>query len=177
MSSNAVLAVAPRVAGSESPSRFDEQARGWLRDRGERVTQPRALVLATLLSATEADEGHPAYSHLELSERLGAALDRVTLYRVLEWLTAIGLVHKVTGDDRVGRFGLSDLEGGAPDPHGAGHAHFTCSTCHRVYCLDEAPHGSATRASLPAGFAAEEWTVTVRGVCRSCSSVATRASR
>ncbi len=171
MSSNAVLAVVSRAAGSESFSRFDTQARRWLRERGERITQARVLVLTTLLAATEADEGHPAYSHLELSERLGASLDRVTLYRVLEWLAAIGIVHKVTGDDRVGRFGLSDLAGHAPDAHGAGHAHFTCSSCRRVYCLDEAPHGFATRASLPAGFAAEEWTVTVRGVCRICSAV------
>ncbi|CAN5237646.1 hypothetical protein BH10PSE17_BH10PSE17_34730 [soil metagenome] len=156
---------------SDQATGFQEQARSMLRERGERVTQPRVVVLATLLAATDADEGHPAFSHLEVSERVQSEpvdIDRVTLYRVLEWLVEIGLVHKVAGDDRINRFGLSDVANrrGAID---AGHAHFTCSGCHRVYCLDGAPHAVAARALLPEGFAAAEWTVTVRGTCRSCA--------
>ncbi|CAN5289275.1 hypothetical protein BH09PSE6_BH09PSE6_12380 [soil metagenome] len=159
---------------SSLAARFQDRARSVLRERGERVTQPRVAVLATLLAATDAEEGHPAFSHLEVSERVQSEpveIDRVTLYRVLEWLVEIGLVHKVAGDDRINRFGLSDVADrrGAID---AGHAHFTCASCHRVYCLDSAPHAVATRAMLPAGFEAAEWTVTVRGTCRSCASQA-----
>ncbi|TMH21317.1 MAG: transcriptional repressor, partial [Betaproteobacteria bacterium] len=57
-------------------------------------------MLAALLRADE------ALTHHEVEHRLrrGQDVDRVTLYRVLEWLTEQGLVHKVSGEDRIWRF-------------------------------------------------------------------------
>jgi len=66
-----------------------------------RATQARITVLDMLLSATH------AISHAELESALlsaGRQIDRVTLYRALEWLVSKNLAHKIPGRDRVWRY-------------------------------------------------------------------------
>ncbi len=68
-----------------------ETARQRLQTLGQRVTPARLAVLATLLDSPR------ALSHHDVEVRIGAKsehFDRVTLYRVLEWLVAQGLAHK-----------------------------------------------------------------------------------
>lgn len=123
--------------------------------RGARATRGRIDVLAVLLASGD------ALSHHDVEGRLprGHDIDRVTLYRVLEWLTAQGLAHKVAGDDRIWRFSAAGhAEEGA-------HAHFQCSDCGRVICLDEA---SIPAIPLPEGFRRVEVEVTVKGTCDAC---------
>ncbi len=167
---------------------FEQEARSLLRQRGQRVTAPRATVLATMLAASaesrEQRGSASAFSHHELSSRLesGAgrphlgALDRVTLYRVLEWMVEIGLAHKIAGEDRVYRFSLNDAqalsksEGAEATGSGEGHAHFHCTRCRRVYCLAESPQmAQALRDVLPRGFVGKELAVAVHGLCPDCA--------
>jgi len=63
-------------------------AQALLAERGARATRARIDVLSALLAADE------ALSHHDVERRLarGHDIDRVTLYRVLEWLTGQGLV-------------------------------------------------------------------------------------
>lgn len=131
------------------------RARERLKATGERVTGARVRVLEFL---TRAD---CAMTHPEIEAGLGDdPLDRVTLYRVLDWLVAHGLAHRVAGDDRVWRFSI------AGDAHGQ-HAHFQCSGCGRVLCLPDAPApGLAVR--VPRGFRPEAVELTVRGRCATC---------
>lgn len=144
--------------------RFDE-ARRLLRSRGARVTDPRVRVLAELLDARE------ALSHLEVQRRLehrepAETIDRVTLYRVLEWLVEIDLAHRVSGPDRVYRFSTR------PAGH-ALHGHFRCSRCDRMFCLDEAAGlGRLVKAMLPEGFTGESVELTVSGRCADCAATA-----
>jgi Fur family ferric uptake transcriptional regulator len=162
--------VAQRIAGGIiarmassvlSPSRSRVQrpdaagAQALLARRGARATRARIDVLAALLASSE------ALSHHDVESRLprGHDIDRVTLYRVLEWLTAQGLAHKVAGDDRVWRFSAAGHEG-----PGA-HAHFQCSDCGRVVCLEQA---RVPAIALPAGFRRGEVEVTVKGTCDAC---------
>lgn len=79
------------------PNNFLEKARELVRHTGDRATHHRIRTLATLLA-----EQH-ALTHREIEERLNVKeqLDRVTLYRVLEWMSKKNLVHKITEDDRV----------------------------------------------------------------------------
>lgn len=164
---------------------FEQEARSLLRQRGQRVTAPRATVLATMLAASaesrERRGSASAFSHHELSSRLesGAdhphlgALDRVTLYRVLEWMVEIGLAHKIAGEDRVYRFSLNDAQAWSkpegPRGAGEGHAHFHCTCCRRVYCLVESPQmARALRDVLPHGFVGKELSVAVHGLCPDC---------
>ena len=76
-----------------------------IRATGERVTNARIEILATLL------EADGALTHAEIEGLLAQAsgIDRVTVYRVLDWLTAQNLAHKISGDDRVWRFNAAGL--------------------------------------------------------------------
>jgi len=142
-----------------APPRHDQATR-LLHQRGATVTPARVRVLQLLLAADA------AMSHQSLQQVAAASghpFDKVTLYRVLDWLTAQGLVHSVTGHDRVRRFSLMN-------PHHA-HAHFECSVCGRLFCL----RGSLATAALelPPGFASDRVDITVHGRCAGCAAVAT----
>lgn len=144
-------------AKSRHIDRAQGVARALLAERGLRATRGRIDVLGMLLQSAD------ALSHHDVEQRLSSAhgIDRVTLYRVLDWLTAQGLAHKVAGDDRVWRFSSA----GHREP--AGHAHFQCSACHRVVCLDET---RTPAVALPAGFQRADVEVTVKGTCDACTS-------
>ncbi len=131
-----------------------ERARSALRATGERVTPARLRVYVALLDSAR------ALSHHELESTLGAGtpVDRVTLYRVLDWLVEQGLAHRVAGLDRVWRFSI------AHESH-ASHAHFQCNRCGKVICLGEP---ATNRVPLPRGFRSEAVELTVKGRCAEC---------
>ncbi|MCW5620133.1 MAG: transcriptional repressor [Burkholderiales bacterium] len=132
-------------------------AEAMLRETGSRVTRGRVVVLAALLDAKR------ALTHSEVEAGIGRLhiMDRVTVYRVLEWLTEQGLAHRISGDDRVWRFKAQ-----RHSQRGV-HPHFQCNTCGDVVCLEETPRVPAVR--LPAGFRGGEIELTVRGVCGGCA--------
>ncbi|AKJ69532.1 MULTISPECIES: Fur family transcriptional regulator [Pandoraea] len=149
-----------------------EQACDRLRERGERVTAARARIFALLLKA-----GRPLAHHEVLAALAGDPLDRVTVYRVLDWLVAQGWALRQVGDDRLYRFAMATAAGAeqalAAQPH-AGHGHFRCMQCHRTFCLDDWParpqlSGHEFRR-LPRGFVGEQIEFTVRGRCAQCAS-------
>jgi Fur family ferric uptake transcriptional regulator len=143
-----------------------EQARDRVRSTGARVTGARVKVLAVLLRAGE------ALAHTELQRRLehGDApevLDRVTLYRVLDWLVEAGLAHRVSGPDRVWRFSAQPA---THAPHGH-HGHFKCRHCERMFCMKESTTLARTvRAMLPDGFSGDDVALTVTGLCAECAA-------
>ncbi|HEX8874437.1 MAG TPA: transcriptional repressor [Nitrosospira sp.] len=136
---------------------LQKQAEEMIRRRGERVTSGRVRILALLLAEQR------AVSHHEIEERLQGKyrLDRVTLYRVLEWLNENGYIHRVVGDDRVWRFRANaDV-----NPHQ--HAHFECTRCTRVICLDDMK--TEYSPPLPAGYRPQQVELTVKGLCAECA--------
>ena len=137
-----------------------ERARSALRATGERVTPARLRVYVALLDSVR------ALSHHELEAALGtgAPVDRVTLYRVLDWLVAQGLAHRVAGLDRVWRFSIANASRVACDGQPS-HAHFQCNRCGKVICLGEA---ATNRVPLPRGFRSEAVELTVKGRCAEC---------
>jgi Fur family transcriptional regulator, ferric uptake regulator len=151
-----------------SGSRIVEQARERVRATGSRVTGARVKVLAALMQSDE------ALMHTDLQRRLeqgdsSVVLDRVTLYRVLEWLVDHGLAHRVAGPDRVWRFSVD------ADPHHA-HGHFKCRQCERMFCMKaSATLGRGVRSMLPPGFAGQEIELTVLGLCADCAAGAPQA--
>lgn len=130
-----------------------------IRLTGARVTTARIQVLAALLGARR------ALTHQEIATQLehGYGIDRVTVYRVLEWLTREHLAHKISGDDRVWRFNA------VAEEHTEQHAHFKCNCCHRVFCLNEATRNFPIK--LPAGYRAQHLELTVKGLCAECLPV------
>jgi Fur family transcriptional regulator, ferric uptake regulator len=136
-------------------SRLPDQASRLVQSRGA-VTPARVRLLRLLLAADT------AMSHQELQQAAtlsGEGFDKVTLYRVLDWLTAQGLVHSVIGHDRVRRFSLMHT-------HHA-HAHFECRDCGRLFCLDD--NWTPGTPSIPPGFQTERIDITVHGRCADCA--------
>lgn len=140
-----------------------------IRATGERLTQPRIAVLACLLASGSAN------SHLDVAGMLADhhAVDRVTVYRVLEWLVNQGIAHRIAGDDRVWRFMVNvqgaiakSAKSAASSQHGH-HAHFTCQTCGQTFCLDKAM--PKVDVKLPKGFRPSEIDLVVRGRCAQCA--------
>lgn len=134
------------------------QAESLIKPHG-RATSARLRVLELLLAAPH------AMSHAEIEAGLEAEVcpDRVTLYRVLDWLVSKELAHKIAGEDRTWRFNAV-----AQDSHG--HAHFHCSRCGQVFCLSELQPAFAF--NLPPGYRFQRADLTIQGLCPSCSGQA-----
>ncbi|WP_313953212.1 transcriptional repressor [Accumulibacter sp.] len=126
-----------------------------IRQTGARATPARVRVLRLLRTAPA------ALSHQQIEQALGdLAFDRVTLYRVLDWLVDSGLAHRNTDRQRVFRFSAA-----VAGEHAA-HTHFRCETCGRVFCLDTAPPAAPI---LPEGFALSRLELDLRGRCAECA--------
>lgn len=126
-----------------------------IRDTGGRTTEIRVRILALLLAEER------AITHREIEMHLSDCQpDRVTLYRGLQWLVEKGLIHKITSDDRVWRFHVNH------DEHIHQHAHFKCTKCEKVVCLEGLP--SKNSLALPAGYRFQTMELTVKGLCAQC---------
>jgi Fur family transcriptional regulator, ferric uptake regulator len=137
---------------------FANRAEELLRGTATRVTRGRVAVLAALL------ESRRALTHHEVETKLDRLhnIDRVTVYRVLEWLTDQGLAHRLSGDDRVWRFTAERQE------HEGNHPHFKCSTCGDMICLH---NGHAFPAiNVPVGYRSDHVEITVKGQCPGCAA-------
>ncbi|MBE9608116.1 Fur family transcriptional regulator [Chitinilyticum piscinae] len=135
-----------------APERIAE-ARRLVTAAAGRCTAMRVSVLAILLASPR------PLSHPDILAALGDGIDRVTVYRVLDWLTEQALAHKLAGDDRVWRFAAA-----AATPHR--HAHFHCSHCGRFFCLEQM--STELPVFLPAGFRAQQLEITIKGLCADC---------
>jgi Fur family ferric uptake transcriptional regulator len=139
------------------PNNFYEKAKELIRHTGNRLTHNRLRTLAILLAEQY------ALTHREIEERVNMKeqLDRVTLYRVLEWLSKNNLVHKIAGDDRVWRFRVNT------ELHSHQHAHFICTRCTKVTCLSD--YRIKSSPSLPLGYLFHEIELTIKGLCAECA--------
>jgi Fur family transcriptional regulator, ferric uptake regulator len=139
-----------------TPQLYDRAA-ALVRDAATRATRQRIEILAVLLAAPRALTHH----EVERQVKRSLSMDRVTVYRVLDWLVARGLAHRISGDDRIWRFNAAD-EGHARRQH----AHFKCNDCGEVICLETAM--AARTVPLPAGYRPQEVELTVKGLCAGC---------
>lgn len=141
---------------------FVSQAEELVRKTGNRVTATRVNILAFLLAQ------ECAVTHQQIESALGEQekFDRVTLYRVLEWLAGQGLVHKIVSGDRVWRFRANNS---GMRIHHHQHAHFKCQQCGKVICLDEGQLDYEIPLSLPDGYRGQEIELTVKGLCAQCA--------
>lgn len=142
-----------------SPSSARLPAHQRLQAIGARLTPAREHVLDILLSAPR------ALSHQEIetvAREQELDFDRVTLYRVLDWLVTQGLAHKIEGRDRVWRFNAVTV---TETEHG--HAHFHCNRCGQVFCLEQLQPSFAV--TLPSGFKFKKAELTIEGLCPNCA--------
>ncbi len=137
-------------------SNLDTQAREMLKEAKLYCTAGRVAILKVLMKA-----GKPL-SQEQIASRSGKErFDKVTIYRTLESLLAVGLVHKVFTDKRAQHFELS---------HNCTerqcHPHFTCTNCGDTHCLTEI---SLPMAKSPhKGFVIHRQQVQLEGLCPTC---------
>jgi len=142
---------------------------------GLRRTHAARLVLGWLLA-------HPdtSYTHAQLQAALqddeAVPLDRVTLYRLIDRLTQVGLLLCRVDTNRVRRYQAMPASVHATP-------HFECQTCHRdrplagalnasAYDLDKAAQ-TAIEALKALGYQGVTLDVALRGVCVDCAGATT----
>lgn len=144
------------MKSNAEPPRADIEAA--IRAAGARVTPARVRVLGALRRASAAQ------THAEIEETLAReahpAIDRVTLYRVLDWLCAAGLAHKAADARGVFRFSAAE-----PNVAHESHVHFRCTGCGGVFCLKAPPPPAP---ALPRGFRLAGMALDIRGECPRC---------
>jgi Fur family ferric uptake transcriptional regulator len=164
-----------------SPSLFDP-IDALLSAHGLRRTGAARRVLGWLLA-------HPdtSYTHAQLQAALqdddlsvgqgevAAGLDRVTLYRLIDRLTQVGLLLCRVDVNRVRRYQAMPASVHALP-------HFECQSCHRDQSLQGALQGSAQDLEVAAqnalqalkvlGYQGMSLDLAVRGVCADCATAA-----
>jgi Fur family ferric uptake transcriptional regulator len=134
-------------------------------------TSSRLEVLDVLLNSQN------PLTHQEILKTLPVNFDRVTLYRVLDWLLENQLIHKVAASDRSWRFQfnhgfkrIQETESKkaikySTAPHHS-HAHFQCSSCGKVFCLENV-YPKLTN-NIPSDFLVNSIELNITGTCLSC---------
>lgn len=125
-----------------------------LQAQGMRLTAPRRQLVDMLAQA-----GAPLVFDT-LLERLGAAFDRVTLYRNLSAFEAAGVLQCVRDAQDKTRYELT-----APHDH---HHHVVCRNCGHVECLPQCDIDGFTRQAEALGYLVQEHRVEVYGLCPAC---------
>lgn len=129
-----------------------------LRHHGLRATALR-IDLLRLLTASER-----ALTHQELESGLRVEADRVSIFRSLNAFEEAGVVHRVLDGRGTSCFARCGTECGHGD-HNDTHAHFRCSACGHIYCLDPA---EAPKVSVPRGFKVTKIHLELDGTCKAC---------
>jgi Fur family zinc uptake transcriptional regulator len=146
---------------------YIEQALQILKQKGFRLTQPRRHVLEALAQATE------PRSPYELTDWLaghGQKVDTVSIYRILECLEDLGLVHRVLGTGKVLKCSLEGEE--TCTRHQADHCHhlLICRQCQRiaeVHCPGF--ESIMAQVSAESRFRIEAHHLEFLGLCEPCS--------
>ncbi|MBX2866536.1 transcriptional repressor [Candidatus Kaiserbacteria bacterium] len=129
-----------------------------LRDSGLRATKSRIAVLSFL------EQQRVPISISEIAEKLGAVVDPVTVYRIIDAAKGAGIVKEVN----LGTGSISyEL---APDGHG--HHHVVCTSCHKIADVSSCHEELLSRDALKEarGFASiTGHSLEFFGLCKSCS--------
>lgn len=133
------------------------QARKILKAARLYCTACRVAVLKVLMKG-----GRPL-TQWEIGQRLGKRrLDKVTIYRTLESLLKVGVVHRAFMSERAQHFELANR-----CSESQCHPHFTCTSCGVTHCLTEM---SLPMAKSPyKGFVIRHQQVRLEGLCPGCS--------
>jgi Fur family ferric uptake transcriptional regulator len=141
---------------------------------GLRRTAAARLVLGWLLAHADTSFTH-AQLQAALSGEGPSALDRVTLYRLIDRLTQVGLLLCRVDAKRVRRYQAMPASVHAMP-------HFECQSCHRdspfAGALEASSHDleraaqSALQALKALGYQGLSMDFAVRGVCADCAATA-----
>ena len=154
-----MTAARPRQYPSEAARAWAEHALATLERAGFRRGGARRAVIDALAS-----EGC-AVSALELDQGLrdaGRRVGRASVYRALEQLVELGLVHRLDLGTETGRYERTDLGG----EH---HHHMVCDACGKVLPFEDAAlERAVTRVTGGRGFEVQGHEIVLHGSCGAC---------
>jgi Fur family transcriptional regulator, peroxide stress response regulator len=128
------------------------------KEQGVPLTVQRRAVLETLAGRLD----HPTADQIfeDVTHRL-PDLSRTTVYRVLETLVQLGVIHKAQHLGSAARY----------DPNTERHHHLTCLSCHKVMDMeDEILDQIQIPKSSSKDFEITDYSVHFKGYCADCSS-------
>lgn len=141
---------------------------------GLKSTTSRLEVTAVLA------QNNDPLTHQDILKQLPISFDRVTLYRVLDWLLHNKVIHRVAGEDRAWHFQINAGTGNSTQYSNStalsrnktitqhSHAHFQCGSCGKVFCLDDV-HPKLTR-NIPTNFTVDTIELNIKGKCANCQN-------
>jgi Fur family transcriptional regulator, ferric uptake regulator len=147
------------IPAQSTGARWAEHARARLETAGFRRGGARRAVIEVLASEP------CALSALDIDERLRAGerrVGRASVYRALEQLTELGLVHKLDLGSETARYERTD-------PGGEHHHHMVCDKCGKVLPFeDPGLEVAVTKVRAGAGFEVRDHEVVLHGACDAC---------
>ena len=151
-----------RNPASRTPTEWPDR----LRQAGLRATALTVAVLE-LLERLDQPLAHDELVRDLTAEGTAQKIDRVTLYRILERLTASGLLTRIQGSDRVWRHAIAQSQNAS--------GYFECDHCHTLSALPDDPELAEALARIERrlsrrGVHSTNSAVTIHGTCRDCST-------
>jgi len=151
--------VATEKTLAAAPAGWIEHAAETLQRAGHRSSEPRMAVVRTL-----ARHGCVLTAR-EIADRLhdeGRDVGVATVYRSLDLLEGLGLLHRLDTGEGPSRYELAD-------PSGEHHHHMICNRCGRVSAFeDSALERSVRQMAKRVAFRVEGHDVALRGTCMRC---------
>lgn len=138
----------------------------WCGQQGERLTPTRRAVLSILRAEKQA---MTAYQLLELLQKEQPQAKPPTIYRALDFLQRMGLIHRI--DSRNAFIACDDF------PHRHDSAFLLCQDCGQVTELNLDEHLKAVMAQAEAeSFQVAHATIELRGSCQRCQKTIDKSS-
>ena len=127
-----------------------------LSSRNIKRTSCREGIIEVIMNANQ------ALSENEIRERLVGNYDRTTFYRSFKTLEEHKILHKIVVDNQLVKYAFDTSVS-----HKDEHAHFYCSECNTVKCMENIP---VQKYSLPAGYSELQTEVIIKGLCSNCQN-------
>jgi len=145
----------------DEPARTEriELFRKLCRERGERCTVQRRVILETVLEL----DNHPSADQIfdAVEDRL-PGVARTTVYRTLDYLARMGVITKACHPGRVARF----------DPRLELQHHLVCLRCNQFFDFEDQRLNELTIPDTSAfGFEVNDYRVQLRGICKTCRGI------
>ncbi|MCK8060653.1 MULTISPECIES: Fur family transcriptional regulator [unclassified Fusibacter] len=129
-----------------------------LKEKGFKLTDQRELVVHALVE--HQDRLMTVENLLEWVREKHVKMNMTTIYRNLEALESIGILHKTMLDDQTSYYKLTC--------GGEHHHHFICMSCGKITNIDYCPMDIIDTLAEQNGFDVESHKLEVYGLCKTC---------
>jgi|TARA_B110000261_G_scaffold164235_1_gene212889 Fur family ferric uptake transcriptional regulator len=109
-------------------------------------------------------ENKQALSYADINKYLLKKEDKATIYRTLKSFSEKGIIHEIFDGDKTTKYALCGKKCNTNKHHDS-HAHFKCSDCKNVYCLEK----PEITINVPNGYITNTFNLIVEGTCTNCS--------